>query len=237
MRDAPRGASGQPPGGPALRAIPRIRGATGHRSRPAGSGNRGTLDGEDLLDGRAGLPLSMAAAHETRPHQVGGLLEPREHDVPAPHVLVEAQLAARPQHPAELRERGRHVGHRHSSAHATTASNSRQPPEPVPRSRRRPGSGPGPPPPPRPRGCAGTARARPPPPPVPRRDNAGSSARCPGPPPAPGPQPGQHLPPVLPVAALLVTPAVPGEPPREERIIHQCHVDRQSSMTKESPVP
>jgi hypothetical protein len=47
----------------------------------------------------------MASAHEAGPYQVGGLLKSSEQHVPAAHVLVEAQLAARPQDPVKLGER------------------------------------------------------------------------------------------------------------------------------------
>src|SRR5579864_9101666 len=70
------------------------------------------LDSEDLLDGRPGLALDVAPAHEARPDQVGGLLEAGEQDVTAAHVLVGAQLAARPQDPVELGQRHGHIGHR-----------------------------------------------------------------------------------------------------------------------------
>jgi len=74
------------------------------------------LDGEDPADRRPGLAVYMAAAHQVRPEQVRGLLEPGEHGIPAAHVLIEAQLAARPQDPAELGERGGNVGHRAQQA-------------------------------------------------------------------------------------------------------------------------
>jgi hypothetical protein len=54
----------------------------------------------------------MTSAHQVRPEQVGGLLEPGEHGVAAAHVLIKAQLATRPQDPAELGERSGDIGHR-----------------------------------------------------------------------------------------------------------------------------
>ena len=53
----------------------------------------------------------MAPAHQVRPDEIGGLLVAGENGVPAAHVLVETQLTAGPQYPAEFGKRGRHVRH------------------------------------------------------------------------------------------------------------------------------
>ena len=54
----------------------------------------------------------MAPAHQVRPDETGGLLVAGEQGVATAHVLVGAQLAAGPQHPAEFGERRLHIGHR-----------------------------------------------------------------------------------------------------------------------------
>jgi len=94
-----RGAAGDPRGG---------RGQDGGRREPEPAAR---FDGEDLADRRPGLAPYVASAHQARPEQVGGLLQPGEQGVPAAHVLIKAQLAAWPQDTAELGERRGHVGH------------------------------------------------------------------------------------------------------------------------------
>ena len=54
----------------------------------------------------------MATAHQARPDKVGDPLIPGEDLVPAAYVLIEAQLAAGPQDPAEFGQRCLDIGHR-----------------------------------------------------------------------------------------------------------------------------
>jgi hypothetical protein len=59
-----------------------------------------------------GPALNVASAHQLRPDEIGGHLVAGEHGVTTAHVLIEAQLAARPQDPAEFSERRLDVTHR-----------------------------------------------------------------------------------------------------------------------------
>jgi hypothetical protein len=70
------------------------------------------LESEDAADSRLRAALDVAAAHQARPDEVGSPLVAGEDSVATAHVLVEAQLAAGTQDPAEFGERRLHVGYR-----------------------------------------------------------------------------------------------------------------------------